>query len=172
MEQELNLADYSAEKARLLTHDDSIVGELYAFGGILVNEAQQRWGQIDSKLAGYLALSIGIVALIGAGNLKALTIFERVATFVAMGTAVTAMTLAAIGLKSRLSAFPSELDWFSGKNIDDASWLRRSYVLALLKSHQIQQRQTLEKARMLPATEVSLALSALAMVASVTSRLL
>lgn len=171
MEQELNLADYAAEKARLVSYDNSIVAELYAFGGILVGESQQRWAQIDSKLAGYLAISIGIVALIGAGNLDTLTGVGRWATYIAMATAVMAMGASIVGLRSRLSAFPSELDWFSKKNIDDAVWLRRSYVLALLKAHQIQQTETLEKAKMLPAAEGLLALSALAVVASIVSRL-
>lgn len=171
MEQELKLVNYTAEKARLVSHDNSVVVELYAFGGILVSEAQQRWGQIDSKLTGYLAISIGIVALIGAGNIDTLTGAGRVATSVAMATAVLAIMASIVGLRSRLSAFPSELDWFSEKNLGDALRLRRFYVLALLKAHQIQQTETVEKAKMLPVAEGLLALSAFAVVASIVSRL-
>lgn len=171
MEQKVHLVDFEEQKQLLAGYPAQTVTALYDFGILLNNEVQQRSSQIDTKLSAYLAAGVAIIALLSAGNMQALSLVARLAVCSSVSTAIVAVAIAALGLRSRLWAFPSEMDWFNQKAIHDSDRLRRAYVLALLAAHRIQHSESASKASTLLNVELFLALSGILAVVSVLTRI-
>jgi hypothetical protein len=171
VERKVYFADYEKQKRALAEYPIESVDELYEFGRVLADEVQQRSSHVDSKLGVYLGFSVATIALLSAGSPKEAPEIIRWIIFLSTGAAVIAMILAAIGLRSREWAFPSELDWFNENAVLDHKRLRRNYVLALLKSHQVHQERSLSKAALLPATEIFMAVSGVLAAASIMARI-
>jgi len=169
---DVRFADLQKERGRIGLHSKETIDRLYDFGLVLTNEVQQRAAQIDTKLGIYLAASIGIIALLSIAIPKNQgSPGGRVAAIIALLLAAIAGVLSANGLRSSLWPFPSETAWFNENEIKDEDRLKRTYVLGLLQSHQLQQRKVCLKVNQLVTIEVFLQLSALAMTVLIFTRL-
>jgi len=146
------------------TTSDEIVEEFYRFGQILFAECLQRGSELDRKLANMLGWSTAALAFLLLNHTKVAQfgIFGVACTIIAAASALFAVTMTSVALKTRVWAAPSEEDWFKDNLWNDLSWMKRYHVVSLLLAHQIQTKHVARKARHLRYAELSLPISALA----------
>jgi hypothetical protein len=116
-----------------------VTDELYTFGAMLLNEVQERSGQIDSKAAVILGWATGILAFL-------FTQFSSESGWV-NGAIVTTgglfALLAVIFSYSALRArsnwrYPSDRDWFEKTALSDSDELKRFHIRSIHEVRQVQ----------------------------------
>ena len=137
--------DSQKQKELIANADDETVTTMLEFGKVVFAEVLQRSSQIDAKLASYIAYGTGLIALLSFSftktNKPILMFVGLIATLIPVCLAVG---FSAYGLRARIHEVPGDAVWINKFSKEES--LRKSYVIALLRSRQLQRAQNLEKA--------------------------
>lgn len=144
------------------TPDDSIE-EFYRFGQLLLSELQQRWSEIDRKLAILLGWSIGAIGILLLGHQRDhIHDWRSFWLVAAVLPALCSALLSAIALKTRIWRVPSRNDWFRLEIWNDPLRLRRYHLISIFKMQHENSEKLRKKAESLAYVEILMPLSALA----------
>jgi len=125
----------------------------------MVSEVMQRSSQLDSKLVGIVGWAAATMAFLlfqdHPNPSTAVRLISALATF----SATLAVVVSFLGVKTTMSSFPSELDWFKQTLLDNIEGLKQYHVVSMLNAHQQQHIMNVKKANRLRYSEWLLAIS-------------
>lgn len=153
---DLKRAEFEKQKLLIADADNGTVTAMLEFGELAFSEVLQRSAQIDTKLGIYIAYAVGILALLSLGNVSnsqkpPLVYLGLAAVFV---FSVLAVCFSAFGLKARSHEVPGDEVWIN--DFKESFSLRKSYIVALLRSRQFQRERNNSKVEAMQYAEICL----------------
>ena len=171
--QQNDLSDAEVEDRIYSYEDMGVTDELLAFGQMLVEEVQQRVGQIDSKAAMVLGWSTAVLAFL-LDRLRDVSVVWSLGLSLVGGLcALFAAILAYRALRARQGwKYPSDADWFQKSALVSGDELKRFHIRCWHEIRKSQNALVEQKGKLLLSSQWLLVIAAAFLAAALVAQVL
>jgi hypothetical protein len=168
-----DLSDAEVEDRIYSYEDMGVTDELLAFGQVLVEEVQQRGGQIDSKAAMVLGWSTAVLAFL-LDRVRDVSVVWSLGISLAGGLcALFAAILAYRALRARQGwKYPSDADWFQKSALVSGDELKRFHIRCWHEIRKSQNALVEQKGKLLLSSQWLLVIAAAFLTAALVAQVL